>query len=150
MVRGLSPMLYLGVCVDTYAGLKDEKKAAEFRDEAHSRFGNKDDEMFKILLDGVDYDYYTMREEYDKAQAIADRLLTYTSDFSKRLPSKYYVNADLCMRLGKQEEATGFMQKAWEIVKDQGAAMVQTYRLAMKRFGLTDSAQPVQNDTPQQ
>ncbi|MBO7650271.1 MAG: hypothetical protein J6S79_05970 [Lachnospiraceae bacterium] len=148
--RGISHMLYLGVCVDTYAGLKDEKKAAEFRDEAHSRFGNKDDEMFKILLDGVDYDYYAMREEYDKAQAIADRLLTYTSDFSKRLPSKYYVNADLCMRLGKQEEAAGFMQKAWEIVKDQNAAMVQTYRLAMKRFGLTDSAQPAQNDTPQQ
>ena len=140
--RGISHLLYLGVCMDTYTGLKDEKKAQEIWDEVHSRFGNREEEMFRILLDGIDFDYYMMHEEYDKAQTIADRILTYSSDFAKKLPAGYYINAGLCTKLGKQEEAAAFMQQAWEVVKDQNAAMIQTYRLAMKRFKLTDSAQP--------
>ena len=160
--RGISHLLYLSVCMDTYTELKDEKKAQEILDEVHSRFGNREEEMFKVLVDGIDFDYHVMREEYDKAQTIADRLLTYTSDFVQKLPARYYINAGLCVQLGKKEEAEAFMQKAWEVVKDQNAAMVQTHRLAMKRFKLedsaqptnesqlTDSAQPAQNDTPQQ
>lgn len=133
--RGLSILLYLGVCMDTYTGLKDEKKSREVFDEAHSRFGNKQEEMFRILLDGIDYDYAVMNGKYDDAQKIADRLLTYTSDFAQKLPSAYITNADLCNRLGKRDEAEAFMQKTWQVVKDQGAVMVQTYRRAMKRFG---------------
>ncbi|MBO4398679.1 MAG: hypothetical protein J5795_00970 [Lachnospiraceae bacterium] len=139
--RGISLLLYLSVRMDTYSGLKEEKTARAIMDEAHSRFDSSEDEMFKILLDGIDYNYYAMQEDYAKAQTAADRLLAYTSDFAKQYSGKYFINADLRCRLGKREEAAEFMRNAWEQVKDQGEAVKQTYRLAMKRFGLPDETE---------
>ncbi|MBR5348869.1 MAG: hypothetical protein IK125_06515 [Lachnospiraceae bacterium] len=136
--KGASWLFYLGVRLTSLARMGRGNEARETWEEVHKRFGSRTDDMFRLMLDSIDFEYYLMLKDHEQMQKIAEQSLTYTSDYAKQNAAPYLINAELCIYDGKKEEAAAFMERVWEIVHNSSAPLVQSYHLQMKRFGLEE------------
>ncbi len=137
---GMSALMYYGCLMETYRGLNDKEKAIKMIERAKPIL----DRTFKsdVLSMGADtvyYNYYMLLENYERAEEFADKILSYKSPEAERYFTKYYIEAEFNMHLGKKQEAVDSIKKMEPFLEGETKILFSFYYSNfIKRLGLQE------------
>ncbi|MBR3247363.1 MAG: DUF4229 domain-containing protein [Clostridiales bacterium] len=115
---GMSAIAYYGCLMETYRGLRDREKAINMMERAKPVLDmDLKHEVLKMASDAVYYNYYMLIENYERAREFADKLMSYSSPEADRFFTRYYIEAEYLLHLGKPNEADGELKKMEAIIE---------------------------------
>ena len=114
---GMSAVAYYGCLMETYRGLNDRGNAIYMIERAKPVLEmDFKHEVLKMGSDAVYYNYYMLIENYDRAKEFADKLMSYSSPEADRFFTRYYIEAEYLLHLGKPQEAAEELKKIEAII----------------------------------
>ena len=124
--QGMSALMYYGTLMETLRGLNDKAGATALIDRAKPILDRtfKNDVLAMASLN-IYYNYYMLMGAYDRAGELVKQIISYESAPSKRYYSRYYVEAEYDLHLGKQQEAVEALKKMEPIIKGEGETLLR-------------------------
>ena len=124
--QGMSALMYYGTLMETLRGLNDKAGATALIDRAKPVLDKdfKNDVLAMASLN-IYYNYYMLMGSYDRAGELVKQITSYESAPSKRYYSRYYIEAEYDLHLGKQQEAVEALKKMEPVIKGEGETLLR-------------------------
>ena len=86
----------------------------------------------------VYYIYYMIICNYDLAREYIQKIMSFSSEESKRLVSRFYYEAEFDLHEGKREEAVKALKQMEPFIKESPVVLGFFYQKYQERLGLTE------------
>ena len=137
---GMSALMYYGCLMETYRGLNDRENAIKMIERAKPLLDrNFKSDVLSMAADTVYYNYYMLLGNFERAQEFVNKILSYKSPEAEKFFTKYYIEAEFNMHLGKKQEAVDSIKKMEPFLEGETKKLFSFYYSNfIKRLGLQE------------
>ena len=137
---GMSALMYYGCLMETYRGLNDRENAIKMIERAKPLLDrNFKSDVLSMAADTVYYNYYMLLGNFERAQEFVNKILSYKSPEAEKFFTKYYIEAEFNMHLGKKQEAVDSIRKMEPFLEGETKILFSFYYSNfIKRLGLQE------------
>ncbi len=140
---GTSALMYYGCYIDTYKGLNDRENAIKLIERAKplldSQFKN---DVLTVSTYAIYYNYYMLLGNYERAEEYLNKVLAMDSEAAMRFYTRYYIEAEFDLHLGKRQEAVAALKKMEKLVTGDFVELMSfIYKQYQVHLGLEEEMQ---------